>query len=225
VLGFRIGVSVGLLLASGLADALAQGIYTCIDGKGRRITSDRPITECLDREQRELNASGTVKRTVKPSMTADEAAAEEERNRKAQEERIRLADEKKRERVLLARYPDRLTHDRERAQALVNVDTVIAAAQKRLGELDVTRRKLAQEAEFYRADPSKTPAKLKREMEQVEQEAAAQKRFLDNQDQEKKRVNARFDEELAKLHTLWAEKKAASAGAAAAAAKPQTDRR
>ncbi|OYX12745.1 MAG: DUF4124 domain-containing protein, partial [Acidovorax sp. 32-64-7] len=27
-------------------------IYTCVDRQGRRLTADRPIAECLDREQR-----------------------------------------------------------------------------------------------------------------------------------------------------------------------------
>ena len=32
------------------------GIYTCVDATGRRITSDRPIMSCIDREQREQQA-------------------------------------------------------------------------------------------------------------------------------------------------------------------------
>ena len=47
--------------AAGHAWAQA-GIYTCVDAKGRRLTSDRPIVECLDREQKELTPNGNVKR-------------------------------------------------------------------------------------------------------------------------------------------------------------------
>jgi hypothetical protein len=36
------------------------GIYTCIDDKGRRLTSDRPIAECNAREQQILNRDGSV---------------------------------------------------------------------------------------------------------------------------------------------------------------------
>ena len=35
-------------------------IYSCIDAHGKRITSDRPIPECAAREQRVLNADGSV---------------------------------------------------------------------------------------------------------------------------------------------------------------------
>jgi hypothetical protein len=226
VLGFRPGTAVGLLLATGgLAEAFAQaGIYTCIDAKGRRITSDRPIAECLDREQKELTPAGTVKRTLRPTLTAEEAAAEQVRQRQAAEERARLEEEKKRERALLARYPDRKAHDIERSKALVAVDLVIVAAQKRVTELEASHRKLAEEAEFYKPDPSKMPPKLKREIELNEQDQAAQRRFIANQNQEKQRVNSRFDEELARLQQIWAAA-AKPATAAAAAAKAQGDRR
>jgi len=207
----------GLALAvGGLAQAFAQvGIYTCVDAKGRRITSDRPIVECLDREQKELTPTGGVKRIIKPAQTAEEIALEEEKARKAAEERARIAEEKKRERVLLARYPDRATHDRERAQALVAVDSVITAAKMRITELEYLGRRIGQEAEFYRNDPSKIPPKIKRQIDQNEQEIAAQKRFVANQTQEKERVNARFNDELAKLRQLWAAQKPAAAAATA----------
>ena len=59
----------GMLLAGASVAAVAQpAIYSCVDGKGRRITSDRPIPECLDREQKELNPSGTVRRSVGPNL-------------------------------------------------------------------------------------------------------------------------------------------------------------
>jgi hypothetical protein len=201
-------------------EAAAQGIYTCVDAKGRKITSDRPILDCIDREQKELSPTGTVKRILRPSMTADEAAAEEERQRREAEEKARLAEEKKRNRALLSRYPDRAAHDRERSQAQAQVGNVIALAQKRTTELQEERRKLEQEAEFYKGDQSKFPTALKRQFEQNEQALAAQKRFVDNQAQELQRVNARFDEELVMLNRLWADqKRAATAAAASAPAK------
>ena len=59
----------------------AGGIYTCIDAHGRRLTSDRPILSCIDREQRELNSSGTTRRVIPPTLTAAEREAREARER------------------------------------------------------------------------------------------------------------------------------------------------
>jgi len=214
-------IAAGFLWGGVLAQASAQGIYTCVDAKGRNLTADRPIAECLDREQRELSPGGAVKRKIGPVLTAEERAAQEEKARKAAEERSRLAEEIKRERALLARYPDKAAHDKERATALVAAYDAIPAAKKNTSELAAQRRKLDTELEFYKGDMSKAPAQLKRQIEENQQHAQAQERFIANQDNEKKRINARFDEELAKLRQLWAQRPVAPVAAAGAASAPK----
>ena len=194
-----------MALAALAAPALAEGIYTCTDAKGRRLTADRPILDCIDREQTELSSSGLARRKIGPSLTAAERAAEEQKARRLEEERIRLAEEKRREKALVTRYPDRGVHDQERALALAMVDSVTAAAQRRTLELIRQRKFLDGEVEFYKLDPARMPPKLKRQVEEVETQLAAQKRFLVDQEVEKVRVNARFDEELSRLKLLWAQ--------------------
>lgn len=183
--------------------AAAQSIYTCVDAKGRTITSDRPIIECLDRPQQELTRTGTVKRVIGPSLTAHERAAQEEKDKQAAELRAREAEEKRRDRALLLRYPSRAVHDQERATALAQIDEVIKASSKRTAELAEQRKSIDTEFEFYVKDPSRAPVSLKRKLDDNESSVAVQKRFIAEQDQEKKRVNARFDEELVKLKELW----------------------
>lgn len=186
------------------SQAAAQAIYTCVDGKGRTITSDRPIIECLDRTQHELTRTGTIKRVIGPSLTVEERAAQEAREKQAAEVRAREAEEKRRDRALLVRYPTRGMHDQERATALAQIDAVIKASSKRTLELAEQRKAIDAEFEFYVKDPSRAPASLKRRLEENESSVGVQKRFIAEQEQEKKRVDARFDEELAKLKELWA---------------------
>jgi len=183
--------------------AAAQSIYTCVDGKGRTITSDRPIIECLDRTQQELTRTGTVKRVIGPSLTAHERADLEAKEKQAAEVRAREAEEKRRDRALLLRYPNRTVHDQERATALGQIDEVIKASSKRTLELAEQRKAINTEFEFYAKDPSRAPVSLKRRLEDNESSVGVQKRFIAEQEQEKKRVNARFDEELVKLKELW----------------------
>ena len=209
-------IAAGCLWGGVLAQASAQAIYTCVDAKGRRLTADRPIAECLDREQRELTPGGTVRRRIGPVPTAAERAADEEKVRKATEERNRLAEERKRERALLARYPNKAAHDKERATALVVADNAIAAARKNTGDLAAQRKKLDVELEFFKGDMAKVPPRLKRQLEENQHDAEAQERLIANQDNEKKRIIARFDEELARLRPLWAQR----APTATAVAKP-----
>ncbi|MCZ8257403.1 MAG: DUF4124 domain-containing protein [Polaromonas sp.] len=194
--------SISLACLAGAASA--QGIYTCVDGKGRKITADRPIAECMDRTQQELNRTGTVRRQVGPSLTAEERAVQEEKDKAAAEVRAREAEEKRRDRALLLRYPSRTVHDQERVAALAQVDEVIKASHKRTLELAEQRKSIQAEFEFYAKDPSKAPQSLKRKLEENDNSSAVQKRFILEQEQEKKRVNVRFDEELVKLKPLWA---------------------
>ena len=184
--------------------AAAQDIYSCVDAKGRTLTADRPIAECTDRTQRALSPSGMVKQQIGPSLTAHEQAAQDEKDRRAAGLRAREAEERRRDKALLLRYPTPAVHDRERAAALLQIDEVIKASNKRRGELADQRKSLGGELEFYVKDPSRAPASLKRRLEENEDSVAVQQKFIAEQEREKKRVNQRFDEELAKLKQLWA---------------------
>lgn len=191
------------------ANAWAQtppvgGIYTCVDAKGRKLTADRPIPECTDREQKLLNPSGTVKSKVGPTLTAQERADQEAKEKREAEERNRTADEKRRDRALLIRYPSKGVHDQERQEALIQIGVVIQAAQRRVDELAKQRVAIDEEMEFYKKDPSKAPAYVRRQLEENTNSQQVQRRFIADQEAEIKRVNARFDEELVRLRQLWA---------------------
>jgi hypothetical protein len=200
----RRGVAVAAFWAVA-AGVSAQGIFTCITPSGRKITSDRPIAECANQDQKELNSSGTVKRIVKPTMTAEEQRIADQKAKEEADERARQEEERRKNRALLARYPNRAAHDGERLQSLAQVDEVIKAAQKRIGELAAQRKKINEELEFYKKDPNKTPQSLRRQIEDNTRSVEVQKRFIGDQDDEKKRVNTRFDEELERLKKLWAQ--------------------
>ena len=133
-------LTLGAELASAQSQGATGGIYTCVDRNGRRLTADRPIPECLDREQRELSPSGITRRQIGPSLTELERAAQDAQNRKDAEERARVVEERRRERVLVARYPDKAAHDVERAAAIQMVDDVTATAEKRTLELKAERK-------------------------------------------------------------------------------------
>ena len=170
---------------------MARAIYSCVDDKGRKLTSDRPIAECLDRVQTELNPSGTVKRVLAPQLTATD-------------------------RDLMARYPDRASHDKERAVALAQSAAASAGAVKRLQELGEYRKGIVSELAFNKSTPGNAPLALKRRLDETDANIAAQKRLLAEQDAEKSRINKRFDDEEARLKPQWG-----AAGTAQAPAVPK----
>ena len=94
--------------------------------------------------------------------------------------------------------------NRARAEALLQIDEVVGAVNKRQEALARQRKEIDVELEFYQGDVNKAPSWLKRKLEDNEQQVQIQKRFLADQAQEKQRINGRFDEELTKLKQLWA---------------------
>lgn len=194
-----------LVLAWGSVGLAQAAIFTCVDAQGRRITSDRPIAACMDREQRELSPSGSVRRVIPPQPTADERAAMEA-TRKADVERdARLNEERRKERALLSRYPNEAAHQRERVKALESVDAVEATVHHRIEELVKLRAALNEEMGFYAREPAKAPAALQRRIKDNENLLAAQQNVLKQQAAERLRVSERFDAELTQLRKLWAQ--------------------
>lgn len=196
---------------AGIAAAHAQApaaaptaeIYTCIDASGRKLTSDRPIAACRDREQKILNPSGTVKARVGPTLTAKEQAQLEAKARADMIERARVEEERRQDRALLIRYPNPATHEKEHREALDNVNRGRQTALARTTELLAQRSKLSDEMAFYVKDPSKAPSQLQHQYQEVNQALAVQGRQLADFDAQIARINTRFDAELKRLKPLW----------------------
>ena len=122
-----------------------NGIYTCIDDKGRRLTSDRPIAECTSKDQQILNRDGSVKGVHPPIPTAEERAEREARDRKASAERMAQLEAVRRDKNLLARYRDEASHRKAREAALDTVRLAIKATDDRVKELQAERKPLDSE--------------------------------------------------------------------------------
>lgn len=206
-----------LLVAAWAGAALAQAganqgsIYACTDAKGRRITADRPIADCVDREQRVLGNTGVELRRVSPTLTEQERSAIDARRRQDQAEQARVREERSRDRAMLLRYPSQASHDAARNEALSQVSDVNALAQQRLSELKQRRTKLNTELEFYQNDPRKAPANLRRQLQDNSESQEEQLRFIKQQDEEQQRINQRFDAELQQLRRLWGQAQAPAA--------------
>lgn len=178
------------------------GIYTCIDDKGRRLTADRPIPECIAKEQRLLNRDGSLKNVRPPTLTADERSEVEARERKAAEERAARADAVRRDRNLLARYPDEAAHVKAREAALDPLRQAMRNSEARLLSLAEERRPLMNEAEFYVG--RQMPTKLKAQIEGNDTAQLAQRTAMQTQEAEFERVVKLYDAELEHLKKLWA---------------------
>jgi hypothetical protein len=158
----------------------------------------------VDRDQRVLGNSGVELRRVGPTLTDNERAELDAQRRRDQAEQRRMREERSRDKALITRYPNQAAHDAERAEAISQVDQVISVARQRQQELQTRRTALNAEMEFYRKDPAKAPASLRRQLDENTASQEEQQRFVQQQDQEKRRIQERFDAELQQLRQLWA---------------------
>jgi Domain of unknown function (DUF4124) len=179
----------------------AAGIYTCTDDRGRRLTSDRPIPDCLTKEQRVLNSDGSQRTVLPPTPTAEERAEREVREREAAQRRIDQADAVRRDRNMVARYPDEAAHQKAREASLDTVRVAIKATEQRLLDLAAERKPLTNEAEFYQGRVM--PAKLKAQIDANDAAREAQRSAVTNQQAELARINSLYDAELVRMRKLW----------------------
>lgn len=177
-------------------------IYTCVDAHGKRYTSDRPIVECLDREQRVLNQDGSQRKLVPPRMNAEERAAAEEREHERQVAEAAQKDAIRRDRNLMMRYPTEQSHQKAREAALDDLKNAIKTSELRVAELQSERKPLEAEAEFYKGKA--LPPKLRTKLEANDAAQQAQRDVIQGQKAEIVRINALYDAELARLKKLWA---------------------
>jgi len=195
----------------------ANGIYTCTDDQGHRLTADHPIAECSAREQRVLNHDGSLRAVLPPTLTAEERAEKEARERRAANARAAQADAARRDRNLMQRFPDEAAHQKAREAALDSARAATRNSEKRLRELAAERKPLATEAEFYKGRTM--PAALKSQLDANDAAVDAQRSAMTGQQTEMSRINSLYDTELERLKKLWAGAPPGSLGPAGSPAK------
>jgi hypothetical protein len=174
-----------------------------VDKTGRRLTSDRPILECIDREQRELNRSGVVQRVIPPSQTLEDKARAEAERKATEQSRQKATETLQRDRALVLRYPNQSAHDRARVDALRQVDLVIEGLSAREKSLVARVSDIDRQLATFQGQPDGAPALLRRQRQDTDAELNQQRRLLQQQRVERERIDARFDDDLGRLQKLW----------------------
>lgn len=197
---FGLGCLGVLLLGSAIAQQRV-GAYSCIDDHGRRLVSDRPIPECMDREQRVLGPTG-VERTPRapiPTKAERQRAAEEQQRQIREQERV--LEQRRLDQALLLRYPDSVAHAQERHIQVSQLDELQSLARARLIDLEQiyvqTQKDLAQQGSHPTPD-------VKKAVHTAQAAVIAQKRSIESQEINRQRIMLRFDDEGRRLEKLWA---------------------
>ena len=217
----------GIVAAQGAraADLANPRIFQCVLPDGKKLTSDKPIAECMNvgKPQRELNKDGSEKGVVEAPPTEDEKSDRERLRRQREAEKMAQDIEVRRDRDLQKRYPSEAAHAKAREKALDDVASSVRNSEARIKLLLQERKPLLNEAEFY---VGKTlPHKLKLDLDANDASLEAQRSLVQNQQIEIVRINKLYDTELARLKKLWAGVPAGTLGPTASASAPAAPRR
>jgi hypothetical protein len=198
--------------ARAAVDETPPRIYSCVDSQGRRLSSDRPIPECLRQEQRLLNRDGSQRATVPPLLSPQERARQDQLIQQRAQEQAAAQDQARRDRILLQRYPDAASHDAARARGLAPTQELINKTRNRLADLAGEADRLTTERAKLGFKP--VPPELASRVGINEATTDAQRNILQNLESERDRLNDQFDQERERLRQLWSNAAAAPASAA-----------
>ncbi len=211
-------VLAGLALLSALAlagPAWGVGsIFTCTVN-GKTFSADRVPQECANADVRELNRDGSVRKVIARPLTLDEQRARAvEAKKRLEEEDVQLA-QRRRDKSLLEAYASEQEIDAVRAKSLESSNQAIERANQRLTGLNVERKKLNDESEFYKK--ATLPEQIKRSYVSNQQQVGTEEKILTEARNEIQRINERFDAERKRFRELLAQ------GARPVQRNPETD--
>ena len=170
----------------------ANEFYCCHDpSSGRRVCGDTLPEQCRGRAYRVLDSGGNIVKEVGPPLTAEQKAEQalENRRKKKQEEADR--ELRRRDQALLDTYSTPEDIDLAQKKAEADVNFAILAAIARIDTAQTKRKKLADEAEFYK---KKTlPPDLDRELKAIDHEIRLQQELLDLKKKDFETIKAKYD--------------------------------
>jgi myosin heavy subunit len=203
--------TVTLLRAATLSVALAAlsasaqtptTMFSCV-ANGKTYSADRPPPECANSEMRELNRDGSVRRVIPRPLTVEEQRARALEAKKKLEEEERLLAQRRRDRALLEAYANDAEIEAARKKSLEGAEQAIKRSQERADSLKKDRKRLDDEAEFYKK--REQPDSLKRAYALNAQAVSGEERIMAEARGEVARINERFDAERKRYKELLAQ--------------------
>ena len=181
-----------LALLAATSVQAANEFYCCQDpASGRRVCSDTLPEQCRGRAYRILDSGGNIIKEVGAPLSPEQKAEQalENKRRKQLEEAGR--EQRRRDQALLDTYATPEDIDLAQKKAEADVNTAILAAIGRIDAAQVKRKKLADEAEFYK---KKTlPPELDRNLRAIDHEIRLQQELLDLKKKEFDTIKAKYD--------------------------------
>ncbi|HET6264802.1 MAG TPA: DUF4124 domain-containing protein [Usitatibacter sp.] len=132
----------------------AQAAFKCVDEKGRTHIGDTPPEQCAKVVMYEVTRTGTVLRTIQPTLTEEQVKARIAEDEKRKEGEKVAGEQKRKDLALLATYSSEAEVDVARDRNVEPIQGRIKLAKERITAIDKRNKELDEELEFYKAGKS-----------------------------------------------------------------------
>ncbi len=175
------------------ASVAAGKLFCCIDASGKQECGDILPQACYGRACREIGESGRTVRQVEAPLTAEQRAqrAAEEERLKAEE--LVLKEKQRKDQALLNTYGSEKDIEAMRLRAQTDVFKAIKAAEDKITEIRLLRKKFEDEAEFYKK--KQVPAEVKKGLNDADFEIKAQESVIESKKKELDTIRVKYDED------------------------------
>jgi hypothetical protein len=181
-----------LLLISLNSVQAAGEFYCCHDqSSGRRVCGDVLPEQCRGHAYRVLDSGGNIVKEVGAPLTPEQKAEQVLENQRRKQLENASREQRRRDQALLDTYamPEDIDLAQRKAEADVNL--AILATIGRIDEARTKRKKLEDEAEFYKKKA--LPPDLDRDLRALDHEIKLQQELLDIKKRDFDSIKAKYD--------------------------------
>ena len=177
----------------------AFAVYKCVDEKGVTRIGETPPDECAKVPMQEISRSGTVLRTIAPSLTPEQVEAQRAIEEKKKQENKALAEQARKDEALLNTYASEREFDMTRDRNIEPINNRIKVAKERIVAVDKRIQQIQDEMEFYKAGKSKAgkareaPEGLAHDLDRAKKEKATIEKSLVDYDKEIAALRTKYD--------------------------------
>ena len=182
------------LALCGAGQAMAAGtFFCCVDESGKQVCGDILPQACYGRAYREVGISGRTIQNIEAPLTAEQRAqrAADEKRRREQEDIAR--EQKRMDRALLDTYATEKDLEILRKRAEQDINVSIAAAEEKIAEAHVLRKKFEDEAEFYKK--KQLPAEIAKGLRDADFAIQSQVSVIASKKKDLAAIRLKFDED------------------------------
>lgn len=189
-----------LLISLGSAQAAGE-FYCCNDpSTGRRVCGDMLPEQCRGRAYRVLDSGGNIVKEVGAALTPEQKAEQALENQRRKQLENASREQRRRDQALLDTYATPEDIDLAQRKAEADVNLTILATITRIDQARTKRKKLEDEAEFYK---KKTlPPDLERDLRAIDHEIKLQQELLDIKKRDFGVIKAKYDADRKRYYEL-----------------------